>query len=96
MRTSSSYTNLWKNVLESCGCSSLPTFYQFVTNEIFKKLLKYGFSVSSNALDSCGELQALTKEEENALRHVAGYICRKVREKLEASKIPDSLYVELE
>lgn len=85
MRTSTAYKVLWKNALESTGCSLLPAFYQYVTNEIFKQLYKQEFSFSSDASDT--ELPPLTKEEENALRYVAGYICRKVRKKIESSKM---------
>ena len=85
MRTSAAHKELWKRALESSGCSLLPTFYQYVTNEVFKQLFKQEFSFSSAALDT--ELQPITKEEENALRYVAGYICRKVRDKVESSKV---------
>ena len=83
--TSSSYKELWNQILARSGNTPSPTFYQFVTHELFKELLKREFPVSSDTTKDV-EFQALTIEEENALRYVAGYICRKVRKNLESSK----------
>lgn len=55
-----------------------------MTNEVSKQLFKQEFCSSCGASNT--ELQPLTKEEENALRYVAGYICRKVKDKVESSK----------
>ena len=83
LRTSSSYKELWNQILASSGN---PTFYQFVTHEIFKELLKREFPVVSDTAKEA-ESQALMIEEENALQYVARYICQKVRKNLESSKI---------
>ena len=83
LRTSSSYKELWNQILASSGN---PTFYQFVTHEIFKQLLKREFPVVSDTTKEA-ESQALMIEEENALQYVARYICQKVRKNLESSKI---------
>ena len=61
-----------------------PAFYQFVTHEVFKELIKQKYPVQESK--SIQKLpQKMTNIEENALHYVAGYICRKVRFRLESS-----------
>ena len=61
--------------------------YQFVTHHIFKELMKQAYPVveiSEHDCESPGH--PLTYEEQNALHYVAGYIIRKVQQKLETCK----------
>ena len=58
-------------------------FYQYVTHEVFKELIKFEYPVfSANA----ASLPPLTNIEENALRYVAGYVCKKIHDRLQSCK----------
>ena len=86
LRTSDTFRCKWNKFLESSVCvSSSPCFCQYVTNEVFKELIKLEFPLLSVAEDitSCQPKGSpLTQIEKNALRYVAGYVCRKVRDNL--------------
>ena len=86
LRTSDTFRCKWKKFLESSvHVSSSPCFCQYVTNEVFKQLIKLEFPLPSVAKDivSCQPTShPLTQMEKNALRYVAGYVCRKVRDNL--------------
>ena len=60
-----------------------PAFFQYVTHTLFKALIEMEYPVSDAQTET--PHQILKSEEENALRYVAGYVCRKVRVNLEAS-----------
>ena len=60
--------------------------YQYGMHEVFKCLIKCEYPVARDDGAACNK--AITREEENALRYVAGYICRKVCDKLQASSLP--------
>ena len=84
MRVSESYKDEWaKFLMESVGHTSTPAFYQNITDVLFQQLVKADFSILPNA--AAENLNEMTLEEQNALRYVAGYVCRKVREHLETS-----------
>ena len=69
-----------------CRCA-LPTLFQSVSHSIFKKLLELELMVDSN--DTGAAAWPITWEEENALRYVAGYVCRKVQNKIAMSSLKD-------
>ena len=85
LRTSLTFGNDWKIFLNSTvGLQAHPTFYQHVTSTIFKELTKNEFPLPPpNAVKHPNT--PLTFEEKNALRFVAGHVCRKVRTRLEES-----------
>lgn len=82
LRTSASFKAQWNTFgVQSIG-NSLPVgFYQYVTHEVFKQLIIKEFPVNTEETEN--PLNPLTPEEENALRYVAGYVCRKVHDKLQ-------------
>lgn len=59
---------------------------QFVTDEVFKELIKHEFPVNPTNSSETPQ-HPLSYEEQNALRCVAGYVCRKLRERLKSSSI---------
>ena len=84
MHVSESYKNEWaKFLMESVGHTSALAFYQNITDVLLKELVKADFSILLNA--AAGNLNEMILEEQNTLRYVAGYVCRKVREHLETS-----------
>ena len=78
---------MWGHFIGKSLCVAVsPTFYQFITDRMFDELIKSEFKIISGGKSSA--YQSLTREEEMALRYVAGYVCRKVREKLQSSSLP--------
>ena len=61
-------------VYQAISRTPSPIFYQYVTNEIFKRLVKVKYTHSTR---STGTSLHLTREEENALRYVAGHVVKK-------------------
>ena len=86
IRTTETFTNRWTVFLckanSPCGT---PVLYQHLTDLLFKGLLRYSYSVAN---DTSKQPSPLTNNEANALRYVAGYVCRHLRKKIEASAHP--------
>ena len=58
-------------------------FCQYVTHEVFKEVIKSNHPVATNDAPT---LPPLTHVEKNAVRYVAGYVCKKkVLEQIRAS-----------
>ena len=80
--TSATFKAQWNAFgIQSIGKNLPVGFYQYVTHEVFKALIKEEFPV--NIEETENSLNPLTPEEEKALRYVAGYVCRKVHDKLQ-------------
>lgn len=89
LRTSDSFKKEWTTFLKNSVQVELSAaFYQYVTHEVFKELIKSNHPVNF-ANVSAQPLPPLTNVEENALRYVAGYVCRKVHERLQSSTSKD-------
>ena len=58
-----------------------------MTDKVFKDLVKCEYPVNPAIPSSNSPMSDLTFKEKNALRYVAGYVCRKVREQLESSSL---------
>ena len=89
LRTSVSFRKDWEMFLHnSVGHQAHLAFFQHVSYRIFRELMKTEFPLPPpDAVEH--PYRPLTFKEENALRFVAGYICRKVHTKLEISTIPE-------
>lgn len=86
LRIPPSFQALWKAfVSDSVGVDVHPMFYQYVTDQVFETFLKMTFKAGSK---QPSDVEAMAYEEANALRYVAGYVCRKVQKRIEASKHP--------
>ena len=87
LRTSAGFKAEWQKFLDK-AVKQQPSvaFYQFVTHELFKELIKMEFTVDTEKDNKT--LSPLTHEEKNALRYVAGYVCRKVHDRLKQSSCP--------
>ena len=87
LRTSDSFIREWKDFLsKSVGSEAFPVFFQYATQKVFKEIVKKEFELSSSHAHS-GNSCELTYDDQCAIRYVAGYVCRKVRDKLESSSI---------
>ena len=85
LRTSDAFKKDWESFLRSTiGEAALPTFFQFVSHETFKELVKAKFELPEGVKYQASQI---TKEEENALRYVSGYVCRKVQERIKHSAL---------
>ena len=89
IRTSDSYNSLWVELLkDSTSIEPLPTFYQHVTDPIFKKhLLAHHFPLQDEHDDS-DRRHEMQYVEANATRYVAGYVCRSLKKKIPSSGDP--------
>ena len=54
---------------------------QHVTQEMFTALIKSQYRIGKSTTTTIST--ELTCEEENVVRYIAGYVCRRLREKLE-------------
>ena len=86
IRTSASFIGLWVKLQQSAGMDPLPTFYQHVTDQIFHDLVQQHFPVQLT--ESTEEANWLGHQEANAIRYVAGYVCRSLRKKITSSSSP--------
>jgi len=43
------FIDLWKGFLKSTQCSCKPIFYQFITTEVFKEMIKKRFPISTSS-----------------------------------------------
>ncbi len=87
LRTSVKFVAEWKTFLrDSVGSEVGPVFFQFITNEMFKDMVKQEFEIDPSSADasSC----KLSHDDECALRYTAGYVCRKVHDKITRSSLP--------
>ena len=84
LRTAQTFRTHWATfIAESI---SQPAFYQYVTHTIFKDLIEREFFVPPEEEEH--QNRPLSFMEHKALRYVAGYICRKLRNNLESSLEP--------
>ena len=86
LRVSGSFVTLWHNFLDSASVEKNPLLFQYVSDQVFQELITKHFTISQTAAAS--PVPPLTYEEGNALRYVAGYVCQKVKKKIEASTHP--------
>ena len=66
-----------------------PIFYQFVTDEIFRCMIKENLPIEKDDLQD--DRQSLSYEETNSLRFVAGYILRALKKKITSSSLEELL-----
>lgn len=88
LRTKDTFTKEWEKFLKaSIDQKASPTFFQYVSNRVFRQVMekRYALSEASNE----DQQAQMTWEEENALRYVAGYVCRKVQKNIQSSSLPD-------
>ena len=82
MRTSPDYHNAWSTfLLNAINTNPGPIFYQYVTHTIMTELISQHYPLKDNQ-SSTPHGQDLTNIEENALRYIAGYICKKIQDQV--------------
>ena len=86
--TQEGFINHWTVFL--CGANfpvGSSVLYQHLTDLVFKELLHLKYSIAANDTENAG-VGPLTYNGVNALRYVAGYVCRHSRKKIQASNHP--------
>ena len=66
-----------------------PTFFQYITDVIFKEMIKREFPLTS--IDGGSNEAPLSYLEKNALRYSAGYVTRNLRKQLQRSAHPNKV-----
>ena len=75
VRSSLCFKQKWLNVLQMIsGCKSSPTFYQYLTDNIFQQLIKIKFPANATVQPANQYSVDLTFEEASGLRYAAGYV----------------------
>ena len=67
---------------QSLGKQVSPIFYQYVTDVIFKELVKQQTPIDTTRHGPHLEVPALDYQETNALRYAAGYVIRALKKRL--------------
>ena len=87
-RTSTEFKELWIRLMQlSIGKSASPNFYQYITDVLFKTMIKCHFPVNTVA-SQVHDVTPLDYQESNALRYAAGYVPRPIRKRLERGTHP--------
>ena len=89
MRTSEDFIKLWSDFMLSSVTVADPSpfFYQYVSTYVMKELIKKDHPVLSEASHASAKYEvSLTPLEQNSLRYVCGYVCRKIRDRAEAKQ----------
>ena len=85
LRTSKQFILDWKLLLsEITEIEPCAAFIQYVTHEVFKQMMKVQFPPTTPTSKT---LPLLTDIEVNALRYVAGYVCRTLHDRLKTSSV---------
>ena len=86
-RSSKDHFILWDQFLKTSIRKGGPIFFQYVTVNMFKKLIKQQFPVPAQE-GTTVETVTLTYEEKNIIRYVSGYIPKNLLKKLKKSSHP--------
>ena len=88
-RTSAVFKESWVRLMQlSIGKPASPIFYQYITDVMFKMMIKSHFPVSLVACGQTSGVPPLDYQESNALRYAAGYVPRAIRKRLERGSHP--------
>ena len=85
VRSSQEFIQQWKGFISQAGLPATPVLFQHLTDLLFRSLVKQTYQVNKN---HSSDDVAMTNDETNVLRYVAGYVCRHLRKKIERSKHP--------
>ena len=84
IRSSHRFRERWSSILRRIeGCDPCPIFFQYVTDNVFRHLVKTQFSVCK--MQQTTNTTDLTDEETSALRYAAGYVCRAMKKEYKSN-----------
>ena len=85
-RTSEGFRLSWCEFLTTqVKVATLPTFYQAVTDSLFKQMILAQTAQTAEEEPDLQPVQPISCEDANVIRYAAGYVCRKVYEKIRKS-----------
>ena len=84
IRTTKMFVRCWEDFIMHFDAPKTPTFYQYVTDEVFKQMVKVEFAKEPEE-DCEMPTTSVNVMEENTLRYTAGYVLRKCKAKIEKS-----------
>ena len=76
----------WKGYCEQVDVELNPLFYQYITEEIFKKMLRAKVTAKITQEDSSKPDHELTFEEMNTINYIGGYIIQQLHSKVITKK----------
>ena len=82
-RISANFNATWHSFLSSALESYPPPLHQYVADNLFTLLIQRNFPTHTPTASQPCTPSTVTREEMNALRYVAGYTIRAVKDKLE-------------
>ena len=83
LRTSEDFTKKWDEFFASSVSErSFPSFTQYVSRKILHRIIEISYDI--DCLEHV-EFQHISSLECEALRYVAGYVCRKIQDQVKAS-----------
>ncbi len=83
LRTDTEFRNKWDTFCKrAIKQKATATVFQYITTRVFRDIIKSKFELEK---DDAHSHSRMTLDEENALRYVSGYVCRKVQKKIEKS-----------
>lgn len=86
MRISEGFIAHWKELIGKVTSEPAePTFFQDVTDRLFKTMVTRAFPLKESASSST-DTQNITYEDANVVRYIAGYVCRKVQTKIDLER----------
>ncbi len=81
-RSSKDHFILWNNFLRESTKKGGPSFFQYVTSSMFKKLVKQIFPVFGMPTRRMQTVESLSYDEINILQYVSGFIPRNLIKKV--------------
>ena len=91
-RTSPAFHTAWNTfLLHSIHTNPGAIFYQSITYNILNHLMSQRYPSGGNPAKSIPTVEQLNNIEENALRYVAGYVCKKITSQLMKPKHKENL-----
>ena len=85
IRTTRKFVKAWEDFLKHFDAPASPIFYQYVTDEVFKDMVRAEFARKNQEEDYEIRTTGINDMEENTLRYMAGYVLRKIKSKIEKS-----------
>ena len=89
MRSSDIFVQKWNKFLENSKMMKEPVFYQDLTMGLFEGLVKRFTPLKTSSMTE--SVLPMTYEEENAVRHIGGYMVRNLSQKFTREKKEDEL-----
>ena len=96
VRCSTTFKDMWASfLLDNLSVIACPIFYQYVTDEFFRSMIREHFPVASSQNSRASDNVTLTYQEKNALRYAAGYVIRHLAKTIQRTALPNRDEIEL-